>query len=188
MRPSPSASAHAERYVLPVCLGALRRPTGQNLCSERPTRGHPARLARRNPTFCSKPVPLGLLQEWLRTAALAESKRDASSMRARLSLSAQGFRGGGPGRAVTACLGVFTGGSPGHPRWPTRWAESLPHHSALGLSAGGCQVKTASGPPERSLPPGSGALGRGRTGANGDPRVMTLRTRRGMFRARLADQ
>ena len=45
--------------------------------------------------------------------------------RARLSLSAQGFRGGGPGRAVTACLAVFTAGSPGHPRSPTGWAESL---------------------------------------------------------------
>ena len=32
---------------------------------------------------------------------------------------------GGPGRAVAASLGVFTGGSPGRPRWPTGWAESL---------------------------------------------------------------
>jgi hypothetical protein len=32
---------------------------------------------------------------------------------------------GGPGRQVARCLGVFTTGSPGLPRWPTEWAESL---------------------------------------------------------------
>ena len=36
-----------------------------------------------------------------------------------------GISRGGPGRAVTACLAVFTAGSPGYPRWPTGWAESL---------------------------------------------------------------
>jgi hypothetical protein len=43
------------------------------------------------------PVRTWLLQEWLRTAALAKRTRDASSMRARLSLFAQGFRGVGQG-------------------------------------------------------------------------------------------
>jgi len=36
-----------------------------------------------------------------------------------------GISRGGPGRAVAACLGVLTAGSPEHPRWPTGWAESL---------------------------------------------------------------
>jgi hypothetical protein len=49
--------------VLAVRLCARRRPTGQNRRPERPTRGHPVRLGSRNPTFCSKSVPLGLLQE-----------------------------------------------------------------------------------------------------------------------------
>ncbi len=93
-----------------------------------------------------------------------------------------GISRGGTGRAVAASLGVFTGGSPGHPHWPTGWAESLPHHSALGLSAGGCRVKTGSGPLERSLPPGSGVLGRGRTGANSDPWVMTANGATGVVR------
>ena len=42
-------------------LGARRLPSGQIRCSERPTRGHPARLGSRNPTFCSKRVRRGLL-------------------------------------------------------------------------------------------------------------------------------
>jgi hypothetical protein len=56
-------SAHAEVIALAVRLGARRRSSDQNRCSERPTRGHPARLGSRNPTFWSKPVRLGLLQE-----------------------------------------------------------------------------------------------------------------------------
>ncbi len=36
-----------------------------------------------------------------------------------------GISRGGPGRAVAASFGVFTVGSPGRPRWPTGWAESL---------------------------------------------------------------
>jgi hypothetical protein len=54
-------SAHAEVIALAVRLGARRRSSDQNRCSERPTRGHPARLGSRNPTFWSKPVRLGLL-------------------------------------------------------------------------------------------------------------------------------
>ena len=37
--------------------------------------------------------------------------------------SCAGISRGGPGRPVTACLGVLTAGSPGHPHWPTGWAE-----------------------------------------------------------------
>ncbi len=36
-----------------------------------------------------------------------------------------GISRGGPGRAVAACVAVLTAGSPGRPRWPTGWAESL---------------------------------------------------------------
>jgi len=43
------------------------------------------------------PTPFALLQEWLRTAALAKRTRDASSTRARLSLSTQRFREVGQG-------------------------------------------------------------------------------------------
>jgi hypothetical protein len=47
--------------VLAARLGARRRSSDQNRCSGRPTRGHPARLGSRNPTFCSKSVSPGLL-------------------------------------------------------------------------------------------------------------------------------
>jgi hypothetical protein len=43
-------------------------------------------------------------------------------------------------------------------------------------------VKTGSGPLERSLPPGSGALERYRTGANSDPWVMTANGATGVVR------
>ena len=43
----------------------------------------------------STQAPHALLQEWLQTAALAKRTRDAPSMRARLSLCTQGFRGVG---------------------------------------------------------------------------------------------
>jgi hypothetical protein len=42
---------------------------------------------------------------------------------------------GGPGWPVTRCLGVLTTGSPGSPRWPTEWAESL-SGSLAGQGAG----------------------------------------------------
>ena len=139
----------------------------------RATRGHPARLGSRNPTFCSKSVPLGLLQEWLRTAALAESTRDASSTRARLSLCTQGFRGVGQGGRSPR---VSESSPPGRPDTPAGRPDG-PKVSP-GLSAGGCRVKSGSGPLERSLPPGSGALGRGRPVANCDPWVMIFRSTR----------
>ena len=54
---------------------------------------------------------------------------------------------------------------------------------SLRVSRGaGCRVKTGSGPLERSLPPGSGAPGRGRTGANSDPWVMTANGATGVVR------
>ncbi len=139
---------------------------------------------------CSKPVSPGLLQEeprspdrgsslsaeggdgtpeWLRTAALAKRTRDASSTRARLSLSAQGLRGVGQGGRSRR---VSESSPPGRPDTPAGRRDG-PKVSP-GLSAGGCRVKTGSGPLERSLPPGSGALGRGGTGANVNPRVMSM--------------
>ena len=119
-----------------------------------------------------------LLQEWLRTAALAKRTRDASSMRARLSLSTQGFRGVGQG-------GRSPRASESSPPGRADTPAIRPHGPKVspGLSAGGCRVKTGSGPLERSLPPGSGALGRDRTDSNRDPRVMAPLTRRGMARA-----
>ena len=133
-------SAHAEVIALAVRLGARRRSSDQNRCSERPTRGHPARLGSRNPTFCSKSVPLGLLQEALRTAALAKRTRDASSMRARLSLCAQRFRGWARvgGHRVSRSLNRRVARLP---RWPTGWAESL-SGSLAGQGAGLRQVRS----------------------------------------------
>jgi hypothetical protein len=46
-----------------------------------------------------------LLQQWLRTAAIAKRTRDASSTRARLSLCAQRFRGVGQGGRSRVVLG-----------------------------------------------------------------------------------
>jgi hypothetical protein len=86
--------------------------------------GYPALFCERDPSKRSKPVQPSLLQEWLRTAALAKRTRDASSKGASFAFCA-GISRGGPGRAVAACLSVLTAGSPGHPRWPTGWAESL---------------------------------------------------------------
>jgi hypothetical protein len=126
---------------------------------------------------CSKPVSLSLLQEWLQTAALAKRTRDASSMRARLSLCTQGFRGVGQGGRSPR---ISQSSPPGRPDTHTGRPDG-PKVSP-GLSAGGCRVKSGSGPLERSLPPGSGALVRSRTVANSDPWVMTLLTRRGMVR------
>jgi hypothetical protein len=141
-------------------LGSGRPLSGQNRCSERPARGHPARLGSRNPAFCSKPVRLGLLQEWLRTAALAKRTRDASSTRARLSLSTQRFRGVGQG----GWCGGVSGSSPrGRPTPPL--ADRIGRKSLRVSRGAGCRVKTGSVPLERSLPPGSAPLVRSRTGA-----------------------
>ena len=84
-----------------------------------------------------------------------------------------GISRGGPGRAVAACLSVLTAGSTGSPAGRPDGPKVSP-----GLSAGGCRVKSGSGPLERSLPPGSGALGRGRPVANCDPWVMIFRSTR----------
>ena len=46
-----------------------------------------------------------------------------------------GISRGGPGRAVAASLGVLTTWSPGLPRWPSGWAESL-SGSLAGQGAG----------------------------------------------------
>ena len=126
---------------------------------------------------CSKPVSLSLLQEWLQTAALAKRTRDASSMRARLSLCTQGFRGVGQGGRSPR---ISQSSPPGRPDTHTGRPDG-PKVSP-GLSAGGCRVKSGSGPLERSLPPGSGALGRYRTGANSDPWVMTANGAAGVVR------
>ncbi len=86
----------------------------------------------------------------------------------------------GPGRRVSSSS------PPGRPHTPAgrpdgpKVSQQL---QTLGLSAGGCRVKSGSGPLERSLPPGLGALERGRTDANGDPPVMPPLTRRGTVRA-----
>ena len=61
--PPPLPPLTRRGMELAARLGARRRPSGQNRRSERPTRGRPARLGSRNPTFWSKSVPLGLLQE-----------------------------------------------------------------------------------------------------------------------------
>ena len=79
-------------------------------------------------------APLPLLQEALRTAALAKRTRDASSTRARLSLRAQRFRGVGQGGRSRGALGLNHGVAR-LPRWPTGWAESL-SRSLAGQGAG----------------------------------------------------
>jgi hypothetical protein len=167
--------------------------------------------------------------EALRTAALAKRTRDASSTRARLSLSAQRFRGVGQGGWCGGVSGSSPQGRPA-PYFKRRceqqpspnaretrpprgrvfrflrmdfegWARVAGHAVSRGLNHGvarlppladrmgrkslrvsrgaGCWVKTGSVPLERSLPPGSAPLVRSRPVANGDPRVMTLLTRRG---------
>ena len=69
---------------------------------------------------------------------------------------------GGPGWAVTRCLGVLTTGSPVPPL-----ADWMGRRKSLRVSRrAGCLFKTRSVPVERSLPPGSGALGRGRRSRN----------------------
>jgi hypothetical protein len=52
-----------------------------------------------------------------------------------------GISAGGPGRAVTACLGVFTAGSPGRPRRSTGGAR------ASGKAAGRCSATTSAAAP-----------------------------------------
>ena len=69
---NPGIEATRNVRALPQDFPAMLLGSGQGIPdfpsepkrhSERPTRGHPARLGSRNPTFCSKYVPLGLLQE-----------------------------------------------------------------------------------------------------------------------------
>jgi len=123
-------------------------------------------------------VGSGLLQEWLRTAALAKRTRDASSMRARLSLSAHGFRGVGQGGW---CGGVSEAQPRGRPAPPL--ADRIGRKSLRVSRGAGCWVKTGSAPLERSLPSGSGALVRSRTVANRDPRVMSANVATSVFRS-----
>jgi hypothetical protein len=72
------------------------------------------------------------------------------------------FSRGWPGQLAPRCLGVFTTGSPdspaGRPDGP-----KVSHGSQSRVSRrAGCRVKAGSVSLERSLPPGSGALGRRR--------------------------
>jgi hypothetical protein len=119
-----------------------------------------------------------LLQEALRTAALAKRTRDASSTRARLSLSAHGFRGVGQGGW---CGGVSEAQPRGRPAPPL--ADRIGRKSLRVSRGAGCWVKTGSAPLERSLPSGSGALVRSRTVANRDPRVMSANVATSLFRS-----
>ena len=75
------------------------------------------------------------------------------------------FSRGGPGRLGLWCLGVLTTGSPGSPRWPTGWAESLSGSLAeqgVGLRVGRSRW---SGHYPKSEASGSAPLVRSRTGA-----------------------
>ena len=127
---------------------------------------------------CSKPVSLGLLQEALRTAALAKRTRDAPSMRARLSLCAQRFRGWARvgGRRVSRSLNRRVARTP-------PLADRMGRKSLWVSRGAGCWVKTGSAPLERSLPSGSGALVRSRTVAKRDPRVMSANVATSLFRS-----
>jgi hypothetical protein len=135
----------------------------------------------------SKPVPLGLLQEWLRTAALAKRTRDASSTRARLSLCAQRFRGVGQGGRSP---GVSGSSPPGRPAPPLadRMGRESPKHLNVGSLAGqgdGLRLGRSrwSGHYPQSEAWGSAPLVRSRTVANCDSRVMTPLTRSATVRS-----
>jgi hypothetical protein len=132
--------------------GALNR-SGRSERSSRPASPH--RLRYRGP-YCMRlcaPVRSGLLQEALRTAALAKRTRDASSTRARLSLSAQRFRGVGQGGWASVVSETSPRGRPTPPL-----ADRMGRKSLRVSRGAGCRVKTGSVPLERSLPTGSAPL------------------------------
>jgi hypothetical protein len=105
------------------------------------TRTRGVSLSRRSKPqlACSKPVPLGRLQEWSRTAALAKCTRDASSassMWARLSLSTQGFRGLGQcGRSRVV--------SETSPRVRSRWVGTDIHEHRCSSPSSGHRLQQA---------------------------------------------
>jgi hypothetical protein len=156
--PSLSARALAKRPDItaagPVSsvsrsLQAIRNPVSDAL------KGYLALSANRNPTRRSE---TRFARTTSRVVANSSPRRKQERRVLHEGASFALFAGisrGGPGRAVAACLAVLTGGSPGRPAGRLDRPKVSP-----GLSAGGCRVKTGSGPLERSLPPGSGALGR----------------------------
>ena len=96
--------------------------------------------------------------------------------RARLSLSAQGFRVvGQDGRSPR----VSQSSPPGHPDNPA--GRPYGPKVSPGLSAGGCRVITGSGPLERSLPPcfkvGVGSAGAGCLGSGSSTPLLRSRAK-----------
>ena len=119
------------------------------------------------PSFPFETRSLGLLQEWVRSAALARHARDASSTRARLSLSAPHSSAAGRGGRVTGRPGDFTTGSTSSP-CPTGSAEG-PFGSLAGQDAA-----FRHGRPRRPVPP----RWEGRSGRNLDIRDRCVRNDR----------